>query len=110
MARRQPAPAPDLTELSAVICDAFETPDGNLIDQVYDTWYRVAREQGVTLTDERGDFLQHLEFAVNEVITAAIWFGITTGHQVIAGDSYHVPRRLMSWCGSAAGGWGGGSR
>jgi hypothetical protein len=44
------------------------------------------------------------------VITAAFWSGLTTGHHAIAGGRYFVPRKLMPYCGSAAGGWGGGPR
>ena len=51
------------------------------------------------MADEHGDLLPGLDNAVTGTITAAIWFGITTGYFTLTG-SYRIPRRLagcMSW-------------
>jgi hypothetical protein len=33
---------------------------------------------------------------ITRTVTAAIWFGITTGYLTLIG-SYHMPRRLAGW-------------
>lgn len=95
IASGRPAPAIAPCELCLVISDAFETPGGNLSDQVYDTWCRLAEEHGLTITDEDGDFLEPLEAAVSGLIAAAIWFGITTGYYTLAGQ-YSIPRKFLA--------------
>jgi len=61
---------------------------------------RLAKEHGVTITDEDGDFLRPLEAAVNDLIAAAIWFGITTGHYTLTGEC-STPRRFPPHFGGA---------
>lgn len=84
--------------------------DQNLFGQFYPRWEEIADRHGFPVADERGDLVPKVADAITGLITAAIWFGITTGHHAIACGRYHIPRRLMPYCGSTAGGWGGGSR
>ena len=108
LASGQPAPALDPVVLEQEISDAF---GGNSpLDQLCEDWLEAARERGITVDDEDGDILPDIIRTISPVITAAFWSGLTTGHFTIAGGRYVVPRKLMPYCGSAAGGWGGGSR
>jgi hypothetical protein len=58
----------------------------------------------------RCDILPDIIRTLSPLITAAFWSGLTTGRHAIAGGRYFIPRKLMPHCGSAAGGWDGGSR
>jgi hypothetical protein len=108
LASGQPAPAPDPMFLEQEISDAF---GGNSpVDQLSDDWLNAARERGITVDDQDGEILPDVLETISRVITAAFWSGLTTGHHAIAGSRYFIPRKLMPYCGSAAGGWGGGSR
>jgi hypothetical protein len=60
------------------------------------TWEDIVREHAITITDEDGDLLPDLDDAITGLITAAIWFGITTGYFIIAGGSYHIPRKFLA--------------
>lgn len=44
--------------------------------------------------DERGDLLPEVDDAITGLITAAIWFGITTGYFTLTG-SYSIPRKFL---------------
>lgn len=35
--------------------------------------------------------------AITRVVTASIWFGITTDYHAIAGGVHFVPRKLSGW-------------
>jgi hypothetical protein len=108
LASGQPTLAPDPRFLEQEISDAF---GGNSpVDQLCDDWLNAARERGVTVDDEDGEILPDVLETISRVITAAFWSGLTTGHHAIAGGRYFVPRKLMAYCGSTAGSWGGGSR
>jgi hypothetical protein len=79
------------------MCEAFETSGSqNPIDEFYCTWEDVAREHAITVTDGHGDLLPELDAAITGLITAAIWFGITTGYFTIAGGTYHIPRKFLA--------------
>ena len=80
------------------------------VDELCDDWLEAAREAGITVEDEDGDILPAVIQTIMPALTAAFWSGLTTGHHTIAGGRYFVSRKLMPYCGSAAGGWGGGSR
>jgi hypothetical protein len=108
LATGQPAPGVDPIILATEISAAFggDSP----VDQLCDDWLNAARERGITVDSEDGEILDAIIETIMPVITAAFWSGLTTGHHAIAGGRYFVPRKLMPYCGSAAGGWGGGSR
>lgn len=78
--------------------------------QLCDDWLNAARERGVRVDDEDGEILSSVMETIMPVLTRAFWSGLTTGHHAIVGGRYFVPRQLMSYCGSTAGGLGGGSR
>jgi len=46
------------------------------------------------IASEHGGLLPGVEDAMTSLITAAIWFGVTTGYLALAG-SCHVPRRFL---------------
>ena len=43
---------------------------------------------------EHGDLLPDVDDAITRTVTAAIWFGITTGYLTLTG-SYHIPRKFL---------------
>ncbi len=45
--------------------------------------------------DRHGDLLPEVDTAITRTVTAAIWFGITTGYLTLTG-SYHVPRKYLA--------------
>jgi hypothetical protein len=108
LASGQSAPDLDPGALDQEISEAFggDSP----LDRLCDDWLNAARERGILVDGEDGEILPSVLDTLMPVLAAAFWSGLTTGHHAIAGGSYRVPRRLMPWCGSAAGGWGGGSR
>lgn len=108
LASGQPAPGVDPVVLATEISAAFggDSP----VDQLCDDWLNAARERGIAVDGEDGEILEAVIETIMPVITAAFWSGLTTGHHAIAGGRYFVPRKLMPYCGSGAGGWGGGSR
>jgi hypothetical protein len=77
--------------------EAFEAGDGgrNLFDQFYTRWEEIADRHGFPAHDERGDLLPEVDDAITCRITAAIWFGITTGYHTLA-SSYGIPRGLLA--------------
>lgn len=95
IASGKPVPAIDPAGLRTEIYEAFETGDGrNLVDQLYGTWLDLARQHGIPVADEHGDLLPGLDDAITATITAAVWFGITTGSLTLTG-SYHIPRKFL---------------
>jgi hypothetical protein len=108
LASGQPAPGVDPIILATEISAAFagDSP----VDQLCDDWLNAARERGIAVDGEDGEILDAVIETIMPVITAAFWSGLTTGHHAIAGGRYFIPRKLMPYCGSAAGGSGGGSR
>jgi hypothetical protein len=88
-------PAPDPEDLEQAIYDAFVTSDGrNHVDQFCDDCLEVARQCGIAVADEHGDLLPDVLDAISHTVSAAIWFGLTTGYLTLTG-SYHIPRRLL---------------
>jgi hypothetical protein len=108
LASGQPVPGLDLVFLGQEIRDAFG--GSSPVDELFDEWLEAAREGGIAVEDEDGDILPAVTQTIMYVLTAAFWSGLTTGHHAIAGGRHFIPRKLMPYCGSAAGGWGGGSR
>jgi hypothetical protein len=108
LASGRSVPGLDLVFLGQEIRDAFG--GSSPVDELFDEWLEAAREGGITVEDEDGDILPAVTQTIMSVLTAAFWSGLTTGHHAIAGGRYFIPRKLMPYCGSAAGGWGGGSR
>jgi hypothetical protein len=75
--------------------DAFRASDGtHLTGQFYCRWEAIAGRHGFPVHDEHGDLLSEVDDKITGLITAAIWFGVTTGHLALA-SSHHVPRRLL---------------
>jgi hypothetical protein len=97
IASSRPAPRLDLLALYQAICEVFETNGRqNPFDQFDSTWEDIARQHASTITDEHGDLLPDLDDAITSLITAAIWFGITTGYFTIAGGRCHIPRKFLA--------------
>jgi hypothetical protein len=91
----KPVPRIDPVVLYQEMYEAFRASDGtSLTDQFYCRWEEVASEHGFAVTDECGDLMPEVDDAVTGLVTAAIWFGITTGYLTLAG-SYHIPRRFL---------------
>ena len=45
--------------------------------------------------DEHGHLRPEVDAAITRTVTAAIWFGITTGYLTLTG-SYHIPRKYLA--------------
>jgi hypothetical protein len=67
-------------------------PTSSLIED----WYDLARQCGITVHDEHGDLRPDIDDAITRTVTAAIWFGITTGYLTLTG-TYYIPRGLAGW-------------
>lgn len=92
----QPSPAVDPVTLFQAMDEAFRASDGTcLTDQLYFRWEAIAGRRGFPVHDEHGDLLPEVDAEVTGLITAAIWFGVTTGYFALAGN-YEVPRRLLA--------------
>ncbi len=50
------------------------------------------------MDDEDGDLLPGVDEALTHTVSAAIWFGVTTGYLTLAG-SYHIPREFLDLLG-----------
>jgi hypothetical protein len=93
LASGRPAPVPDPVLLYQVMDDVFTTGNGiSPVEQLIEDWYELARQCGIT---EHGDFRPGIDAAITRAVTAAIWFGITTGYLTLTG-SYHIPRRYLA--------------
>jgi hypothetical protein len=89
------APGIDPVMLCQEMDEAFRARDGaHLTDQFYCPWEAIADRHGFPVHDEHGDLLPEVDDEITCLITAAIWFGVTTGYLALAG-SYHVPRRFL---------------
>jgi hypothetical protein len=89
-------PAPDLdTDLEQAIYEAFATSDGHQVDQLCEDWLDLARQTGIAVDDEHGDLLPDVLDAITHTVSAAIWFGLTTGYLTLTG-SYHIPRKSLT--------------
>jgi hypothetical protein len=94
LASGQPAPGLD-PDVEQAIYEAFTTSDGHQVDQLCDDWLNLARQRGITVDDERGELRPDLLDAISHTISAAIWYGLTTGYLTLTG-SYHIPRKFMA--------------
>jgi hypothetical protein len=90
-------PAPDLDpDLEQDIYEAFVTSDGHAyVDLLCEGWLDLARQSGITVDDEDGDLLPDVLDAISHTVSAAIWFGLTTGYLTLT-SSYHVPRKFLA--------------
>jgi hypothetical protein len=92
-----PAPAIDPLALQQEICEAFTAGNGiSPVEQLVEDWYDLARRYGIPVYDEHGDLRPEVDDAITRTVTAAIWFGITTGYLTLAG-TYRIPRKLAGW-------------
>jgi hypothetical protein len=106
LASGQPAPALDLTALGQGIYEAFggDSP----VDELCDEWLNAARQRGITVDGEDGEILPDFLETISQVITAAFWSGLTTGHYAITRE-FSTPHKFRPYFQSAAtgsrGGW-----
>jgi hypothetical protein len=96
LASGQPAPSLD-PDLEQEIYEAFATSDGHQVDQLCEGWLDLARQCGITVDDEHGNLLPDVLDAISHTVSAAIWFGLTTGYLTLTG-SYHIPRKFLLGC------------
>src|SRR5215470_3170547 len=87
-------PAPDLDpDLEHDIYEAFVTSDGHAqVDLLCDGWLDLARQSGITVDDGHGNLLPDVLDAISHTVSAAIWFGLTTGYLTLT-SRYHIPRK-----------------
>jgi hypothetical protein len=92
-------PVPDLDpDLEQDIYEVFVTSDGQYqVDQLCEGWLELARQRGLAVDDEHGDLLPDVLDAISHTVSAAIWFGLTTGYLTLTG-SYHIPRKFLPGC------------
>jgi hypothetical protein len=57
-------------------------------------WYELARRCSLDVNDEHGELRPDVDEAITRVVTAAIWFGVTTGHHAITGGAHSIPRKF----------------
>ena len=75
------------------------TSDGrNEIDQLCEGWLELAGQCGITVNDEHGDPRPDIRDAITRTVSAAIWFGLTTGYLTLTGR-YHIPRKFLDLLG-----------
>jgi hypothetical protein len=97
LASGQDAPHLDPAALEQAIYDTFVTSDGRrLVDELCDDWLEAARQRGIPAHDEHGDPLPEVDDAITRTVTAAIWFGITTGYLTLTG-SYRIPHKFAGY-------------
>lgn len=94
IATGKPAPVIDPVALYQEMCEAFGASDG--VDQFYCRWEEIADRHGFPVQDEHGDLLPEVDDAITGLITAAIWFGITTGYLTLTG-TYRILRKFAGW-------------
>ena len=96
LASGRPAPVLDPVILYQVMYDVFTTGNGiSPVEQLIEDWYELARQCGITVHDEHGHLRPDIDDAITRTVTAAIWFGITTGYFALTG-SYHIPRKYLA--------------
>jgi hypothetical protein len=97
IASGKPAPAIDPLALQQEICEAFTAGNGlSPVERLVEGWYDLARQCGIAVHDEHGDLRPEVDDAITRTVTAAIWFGITTGYLTLTG-TYRIPRKLAGW-------------
>jgi hypothetical protein len=62
--------------------------------QLCEDWLDLARQCGIAVDDEHGDLRPGVLNAISHAVSAAIWFGLTTGYLAFTG-SYHIPRKFL---------------
>jgi hypothetical protein len=83
--------------LEQEIYEAFVTSDGHQVDQLCEDWLELARHCGIAVDDEHGDLRPDILDAISRTVSAAIWYGLTTGYLTLTGG-YHIPRKyLPAW-------------
>jgi hypothetical protein len=76
--------------------DTFTAGNGaSSVEQLIEDWYDLARQCGITVHDGHGGLLPEVDAAIARTVTAAIWFGITTGYLTLTG-SCHIPRKYLA--------------
>jgi hypothetical protein len=95
LASGQPVPGLDPAALEQVIRETFTTSDGRChVDQLCEGWLNLARRAGIAVDDEHGDLRPDVLDAITRTVSAAIWFGITTGYLTLT-SSYRIPRKFL---------------
>lgn len=94
--RRHSAPDLDLADLEQAIYEGFVTSD---------SWHPVDQQCGLAVDDEQGDLPRtDMLDAISHTISAAIWFGLTTGYLTLTGR-YTIPRKFLTHCHAPNCGW-----
>lgn len=95
LAGGRPVPDLDPADLEQAIYEAFVTSDGhNQVDQLCDGWLDLARQCGLAVQDQDGELRPDVLDAISHTVSAAIWFGLTTGYLTLTGR-YHNPRKFL---------------
>ena len=72
----------------------FRDGERDHVDQLCEEWLELARGRGIPVHDKHGDLLPDVDDAITHTVSAAIWFGLTTGYLSLTG-SYHIPRKFL---------------
>ena len=62
------------------------------VDQLCEDWLNLARRADIAVDDEHGDLRPDVLDAITRTVSAAIWFGLTTGYLTLT-SSYRIPRK-----------------
>jgi hypothetical protein len=97
-----PAPDLDLADLEQAIYEGFVTSDSwHPVDQLCERWLDLASQCGLAVDDEQGDLPRtDMLDAISHTISAAIWFGLTTGYLTLTGR-YTIARKFLTHCHAA---------
>jgi IS605 OrfB family transposase len=80
--------------LQQAVYEAFTAGSGiSPVEQLCEDGHGLARQCGIRVDDEHGDLLPDVADAITRTVTAAIWFGITTGYLTLA-DGYCNPPQV----------------
>jgi hypothetical protein len=92
----RPAPDLDPAALEQAINEAFVTSDGrSQVDQLCEGWLDLARQCGLAVEDQDGNLRSDVLDAITHTVSAAIWFGLTTGYLRLAGK-YSLPCKFLT--------------
>lgn len=58
----------------------FRDGERDHVDQLCEEWLELARGRGIPVHDKHGDLLPDVDDAITHTVSAAIWFGLTTGY------------------------------
>jgi hypothetical protein len=98
LASGKPAPVLDPQGLEEAISEAFTAGNGiSPVDQMCSDWLEMADRCGIPVHDAHGDLRPEVDEAITRTVTAAIWFGITTGYLTLTRGRYRVPRNLAGY-------------